>query len=424
MALPEVDKRLRTIAFDPHRRARSPDLGARIAALSAFLAAKVREITGRSRRRTHDEQTRFDLAVEALACNLLTLSLVTSDMRLSVPRDAGRLFGKGSGSQVYGRHFLAVLELMAHPEVALIDQVIGRHGRNGGRTTVAALPALADRLPLGAVQWSDFRSAPGGEVLVRKGPKLGKQSTAPILTIRDTDHVRQLRREIERLNGCLLEAPVEVVAEGDRWTVDPLNRTVRRYFTEGTWMTGGRLFGGFWMNMPRADRFRLVRIDGETVVNVDYDQLFPRLAYARALSEPPPGDLYDISGDSSHRKGWKKLVNAMLFAREPMKAWPDETAQHFPTGTKAKAVYAAVTEKHAPIAHLFWTGIGHRLMFAESNMLVRALDRLFTMGIPALPIHDAVIVAQSHGETALDVLQQTAEDCTGLTAPMVKIEAG
>jgi hypothetical protein len=41
------------------------------------------------------------------------------------------------------------------------------------------------------------------------------------------------------------------------------------------------------MNMPREDRFRLIRIGGERIANVDYGQLFPRLAYVRAQAAQP-----------------------------------------------------------------------------------------------------------------------------------------
>jgi hypothetical protein len=187
-------------------------------------------------------------------------------------------------------------------------------------------------------------------------------------------------------------------------------------------MEGGRLFGGFWMNMRRADRFAFIRIEGEEVADVDYSQLFPHLAYARALVEPPEGDLYACLGHPESRKGWKKIFNAMLFARERLKAWPDGTAGLMPPGMKPRDAYAHVEAVHAPIASRFWTGLGYHLMFSESTMLVGVLDHLARMGIVALPIHDAVIVKRSRAEDAQGVLQAMAERATGLTKPLVKLE--
>jgi hypothetical protein len=57
--------------------------------------------------------------------------------------------------------------------------------------------------------------------------------------------------------------------------------------------------------MRREDRFRLLRIctaahpEGEPIANVDFSQLFPRLAYHLIKQEPPDGDLYDLGGGVS-----------------------------------------------------------------------------------------------------------------------------
>ncbi len=55
----------------------------------------------------------------------------------------------------------------------------------------------------------------------------------------------------------------------------------------------GRLYGGFWINMRKADRWHL-RIGGERITILDYGQSFTRMLYARAGTEPPEGDLYSI----------------------------------------------------------------------------------------------------------------------------------
>ena len=57
------------------------------------------------------------------------------------------------------------------------------------------------------------------------------------------------------------------------------------------------------------------------------------------------------------------------------------------------SVVAAIRDKHQAIAHLFGTGIGHKLTFMESNVLMEVLAALAAEGIPALPIHDSVLGA-------------------------------
>src|SRR5713101_400974 len=157
-----------------------------------------------------------------------------------------------------------------------------------------------------------------------------------------------------------------------------------------------------------ADRYpdahgicRLLRIatqshpEGEPIANVDYGQLFPRLAYLEAGHLPPDGDLYDITGGGLHREGWKQLLNALLLTGKRLGNWPEGARGTFPPGTTLRDVVHAISERHAPIAHLFGCGVGIRLMRLESEMLIATLCGLFERGVTSLPLHDSVLVAES-----------------------------
>lgn len=175
--------------------------------------------------------------------------------------------------------------------------------------------------------------------------------------------------------------------------------------------------------MERSERFRQITIAGEPIANVDYMQLFPRLAYARALVEQPEGDLYDITGDGSCRDGWKQLTNALLFATKRLRQWPDDTRQHFTEGMTIRAAVEAIKAKHAPITSLFEQGLGFRLMRIESDILVAVVTALFQSGIAALPLHDAVLVTRSHAETAKEIMEDEVRHRTGSSScGFVKIE--
>jgi hypothetical protein len=262
------------------------------------------------------------------------------------------------------------------------------------------------------------------EVLVLKERKV-KGREDRLIDYGETSKTRKLRQQIQHLNKFLREASVELLATvaSDGTPIDPSRRTLTRTFNNGSWTEGGRLSGGFWMNVPRTDRFRLFRIGGEPVANVDYGQLFPRLAYARAWCDPPSGDLYDGLGEGD-RRGWKTLVNALLFTTKPLRSWPENTLEHFPHGTKLAACIAAIRCRHKPIAKLFGTGIGYTLMHTESEMLIAALEGLYRSGIVALPLHDSVLVGRSHAETASAIMQATAKRFTGIPRVAVEIDRG
>jgi len=217
----------------------------------------------------------------------------------------------------------------------------------------------------------------------------------------------------------------------------PYHRTVRRIFN-GSYDFGGRLFGGWWETLERLKRFKHIRINGERVANVDYGQLFIRLAYASCRQPPPPGDLYDLSGSDEQRKDWqwlregrKKLVNALIFNRKPLAQWPGKTVNEraavrhcFPIGTVARGAAQAIKERHHAVAdEWFECGRGLELMRQESDMLVAVLLRLISIGVTALPLHDSVIVAHSDATFAKRAMEDVARMLIGTEIP-VKVENG
>ena len=418
------------IRFDPLRRAAEKGLAASIETLALHLEAEELRRGLRSRDRREKDHRNFRLAVEALSCNLLITAMVALDATLSVPRGHGAMWGKGRyHNPVYGQHFLALLDLLN--ALGLTETVT--HGFRMSAswkraTTIRPTSHLAQYLPLGTIAWSAFRREQEQEVIVLK-PERDSDSRVEPIAYTDTRKTKQWRRQMQGINRWLAAAPIAVADDArtghldrDGQPVDPHQRTLRRVFNNRDWEHGGRLFGAFWLNMERAERFRLIRIAGEPIANVDYMQLFPRLAYARAQAEQPVGDLYDVTGDGTCRDGWKQLTNALLFATKPLRQWPRDTHEFFPDGTTARAAVEAVKRKHAPIAGWFERGLGYRLMRIESDMLVAVVTGLFKRGITALPLHDAVLVARSHAEAAREIMQTEFTRRTGSAGGIVKVE--
>ena len=252
--------------------------------------------------------------------------------------------------------------------------------------------------------------------------------------LRINEHLKQMRlRYIGNESVLAAELPGRKTLS----LLTPHHRSVRRVF-KGSISRGGRLYDGFWETMPRAERFKFLTINGEPVVNVDYGQLFPRLAYALSKRTPPDGDLYDLTGADHERGDWqalregrKRMVNALISAKRPLKQWPGDTpAEHaevrgcFPPGTKPRDVVAAIKARHSAIAaEWFEQGRGSELQRLESDMLIAVLLRLIGLEVSALPMHDSVIVARSDGETARHVMLEEARRRTGGVEIPVKIDS-
>ncbi len=324
------------------------------------------------------------------------------------------------GGETYGQHFLDALDVMAHPNVNLVEVVATgfKFGELASRaTTIRATDSFFTRFSERSAELGSHHSIPESDVLVLKGVKPATGASQPI-AFKETKKTKAMRSQMVRLNEWLGAAPISLQVDGlaslnDNYEdlVDPTERSLRRIFSNGKWSEGGRLFGGFWETMRRRDRFELLRIgtrsrpDAEPVANVDYGQLFPRLAYMRALKPVPEGDLYDVFGSGTARAGVKKLFNAMLFAKRRLKAWPKDTRDLFPLDIAFGNAVQAIATKHSAIAHMFGTGIGYQLMFVESVLLLDALEDLKARGIVALPLHDSVLVGRSEAEVAKSVLE-------------------
>ena len=61
------------------------------------------------------------------------------------------------------------------------------------------------------------------------------------------------------------------------------------------------------------------------------------------------------------------------------------------TFDEAMRLLRALEHRHAPVARSFYSVVGRRLQFIDSQLLMRVLDRCLKDGIVGLPIHDSII---------------------------------
>lgn len=427
------------IRCEPRWRAAGPSLKAAVGRLIELLQ---KQEPPRQRQRRANDTATFHLSIECIACNLLAVSIGAPERPLAVPlaNSASRL------APIFGKPARKVIDLMV--SLGLVTKVKGYPYR--GPTTIQATPKLRKHLPLGTIDWNALHVQSDTTVVVLKkrgndDPASDNDDALPARPGRASgEHEQWLRfitYEMHAINAAILSAPVECkgnavahIAERPGAAMASMvtlhHRMLRRTFN-GTWQQGGRLFGGFWQTMSRPDRFKHIRIGGEPVALVDYGQLFLRLAYAEAGETPPPGDLYDMSGQDASLPNWKrlrdarkKLVNALFFKGSPLKQWPGATVEElgemrraFPPGTKPGDAIRAIKDKHAPIADWFESGHGLRFMRTESDLIVAVTLALFARGVVALPIHDAVLVPKRFSVAARSVMKEQAKALTGADIP-------
>src|SRR5262249_31241015 len=281
------------------------------------------------------------------------------------------------------------------------------------RTTIRAGAKLIELIEKHQITFADLRTSSTDEVIILKRAKRAYWDKGEPIEYEDTETTRQLRLDVEEVNSWLAKADITFDASAHNRPVDVRDRRLYRYFSGG-FKSGGRLFRGFWQNLPKPARLFGLRIKGEGVVELDYSQLNPTLAYAKVGCSPPPGDAYTLPGFEKYRDGVKTVFNAILFDKKPRKSFPKGEKVRFPPRTKIRDIVEAIYEKHPMLKSVLSTGAGFHLMFLESEIMMRVLEDLRHYTIVGLPIFDGVIVRASEVETAKAAMKHQFKNATGL----------
>jgi hypothetical protein len=388
---------------------------------------------GRQRARKLNDRRTFEACIEAVTVNLAYLTVRPSETgRLALPR------GTGTKRDRYDNPLLAIRTLntvVDRLNGLVLDLTIGQRRLN--TSSIAPTEWFKRRVHEAGVSIEDFGRDEHQEVIILNKTTRSEgwteegtwepQRSVERKDYTDTSTTEAFRAQVRRLNAFLEAADIVFVDDSLLPAVDPLRRRLFRYFSvtddEERFDKGGRLFGGFWINLKKARRGN-IRINGEPIADLDYKNMFARLAYARVGHEPLEGDLYDLTGllegydrtNEDHRDGVKQSFNSLLNGG---RAGSRDLYDLLPEGSTPKKVREAVRAKHPALAPILETTVGMNLMFTESEVLLRVLERLMEQGIVALPIHDGLMVAQSHAEAAGKVMKSIAQEMVGIPMPVV-----
>lgn len=374
----------------------------------------------RRRRRRPADQAVFEETVTAVVSDALYHGLLGERRWLAVTR-SNRKLGAGSRYRppALSKTLPAVLDRLE--AVGLIRQRLGQARtafQKGVTTTIKASRVLLKQGEASSIGPEDFQRLPAEEIIVLRGPKQGRRP-GPDLEYRDNAYTRQARSELQTLNAWLEQADLSfdaAVLEDDDRAIDTSDRRLRRIFTRGSFESGGRLFGGFWQRLKSSERLAGLTIDDAPAAYLDYGQMTARIAYGEAGADLPPGDLYVVAGLEPFREGVKKLISALLFADTRLQRKPQGTARLLPRHYSMAELTERVRQAHGPIANFFERGMGHHLQFRESEVLVAALLALRDAGIPALPVHDAVLVRYDQANTAAETMVRVFREKIGVDA--------
>lgn len=240
----------------------------------------------------------------------------------------------------------------------------------------------------------------------KKGSKAKHGKALPV----DHKHAKVIaaRQQVERINAFFVNVPIEGCE----------HRGFRRMFGAGNhpdfdWDMGGRLYaiGGGYQELSQEER-RSIRLDGEATIELDIKGSHPTIL-RKLLGYEQKADPYDIAG--LDRDVVKRWVTMTLGNGQFLEGWSQSAIGWFASkrqiDLEEEFPYKALSERikaHLPeIGEALEQGlIWGRLQYIESCAAIDAVEELAVKhGIPALPVHDSLIVPASKEGIARSVLK-------------------
>jgi hypothetical protein len=384
-------------------------------------------------RKTADAET-FRSTLEALIANLARASFLPEGSRqVAISFRKARTRTRYENQALSTRMLRDLVRMLQ--ELDAVDLQIGSYGKQR-LSTVAPTTWFGNRVRDHKVSLDDFARSQYEEIIILKRKERGEEdswsfdNTGKYEEYNDTPQTMKCREELKTLNEFLADADARFLDDGLEPMVNTSDRTLRRYFTvlkgqRQRFDQAGRVFGGWWLNLKSSRRANIL-IQGEAPADLDFASMFARLAYAEVGQEAPAGDLYDLSGylhgydrtKGAHRKGVKTFFNSMLFGGGMGSSVPKGTRSMFPREATAEQIRGAIKAKHSALSPLFGTNVGYKLMFRESEVLLRALELLRLKDIVALPLHDGLMVAKTATAIASEAMITASLEVTGFSLPV------
>jgi hypothetical protein len=246
------------------------------------------------------------------------------------------------------------------------------------------------------------------------------------------DQLRSINELLQQQNYELDPEPAEL--EKLKKRIDFTKKRVTRNFSRNQFDKGGRFYGGFWTNMP-AEYRQCIKINGESIVELDFSGLHITMLYINEGVTPPEGDAYhldDYPTNGSFRKFVKTLTNIMINASDDENArkglcgkiWEDLKNKEKAEDKKFKLppeikstkkedldpVMRAIRTKHRAVQHHFCSDMGISLQYMDSQIALKVMLYFFEKSIVVLPEHDSFIIQAQHEPELKSVMTQAFKD--------------
>ena len=260
----------------------------------------------------------------------------------------------------------------------------------------AASLRFTEDISYGDLEWGRFSVRPETEVIILKSKRKTPSSSSELVNYTDTTNMgkeikESIRPFVRKINDYLLSHTIEY--SGDH-LCDRSSTSYHRIFNQGTIKRGGRYFGHWAQNIPARER-HLIHIDGQKVMDLDYQTMYYNLLlYRDGATEAPQEDPFLIPGYEEFRGTFKALAYALLNSSSLLKNSPEGL---MPPGCKLSySTLKTILILHLPILKKYLKSeIGMELMNLESRIIGRAVMNMMDRDNGFVILHDGLLVAQN-----------------------------
>jgi hypothetical protein len=373
-----------------------------------------RPIITEGRKPRADAEERRKLCLRILVANVVKAALSPSKYAgLAVP------LGNGKLTRYDRKDFNAdvlrlVIEEARQAGFVTVEKAVFKERR----TVVAPTPYFLRLVAEYGVSIADLHHLEGRETIELSAGSRRSGRKTPV-DYADCEEADTLRAQMAEINRVLNGADIRL----DHRECGPI-KLVRKFRIETpedahTFDRHGRLYGGFWEDLPKDQR-HLLTIGGEPVVDLDFASMFIQLAYCRQGATPCDGDLYAIPGLEEYRQEVKPLMVSLFFRYAEARRLPNGGKGALPDEWTMARFKAATSDFHPAIVPLFDTNVGFEMMALESEILAGILLELAANGVAALPMHDGIMVAESQKELAVETMRSVSAAKAGRPLPVVE----
>ncbi len=380
--------------------------------LTQWVANKIKNTESRKRSRTADEQTRFLYAVEYFIIDILKAYHSHPDKECSIQKNKN-IYSQYKRYRDPNLTFrMAMAAYIGLQKLGMIIQTASgwydRFKMEGKLTRYRATQSLLERIdeiefhpaihikPNLDIETIILRDkVDGRKVLVDK--------------YEETSFTDKARQNLKLINSCITRHWIDLkikdeeheklqerlMLDEEKQPIDLTQRVLVRIFINNNFKEGGRFYRGWWQNVPTEYR-QFITIDSKKTQEYDFSQLNPNMIYSLYNLELGSEDAYSRVLDGEHRDIVKEAFNAMLQSDTQLLSKPKDIDLSKVEMTW-KELRQAVLNAHKPIQHLFFTGLGNKLQFEDSNIAEGVMLHFSKMDAVALPVHDSFIMHHAYG---------------------------